>query len=50
MIKVFNEKKISKYKGIYSDPEVFNVTEEEVNVFDKNFTPKEKLVLPGQFF
>ena len=48
MIKVFNEKKISKYKGIYSDPEAFNVTEEEVNVFDKKFISKEKLALPGQ--
>ena len=37
-----------KYEGIYTDPEVFNVTEEEVSDFDKNFPPKEKLVLPGQ--
>lgn len=32
----------------YSDPEVFNVIYEEVESFDKNFPPKEKLVLPGQ--
>ena len=48
MVKVLNEKNITKYEGIYTDPEVFNVTEEEVSDFDKNFPPKEKLVLPGQ--
>ena len=48
MIKVLNENNIKKYEGVYSDPEVFNVTEEEVENFDKSFPPKEKLVLPGQ--
>lgn len=48
MIKVLNEKNIHKYKGIYKDPEVFNVTNEEVDTFDKNFPPKEKLTLEGQ--
>lgn len=48
MVKVLNEKNITKYEGIYSDLEIFNVTEEEVSDFDKNFPPKEKLVLPGQ--
>lgn len=48
MVKVLNEKNITKYEGIYSDPEIFNVTEEEVSDFDKNFPPKEKLVLAGQ--
>lgn len=48
MVKVLNEKNITKYEGIYSDLEIFNVTEEEVSDFDKNFSPKEKLVLPGQ--
>lgn len=40
MVKVLNEKNITKYEGIYSDPEIFNVTEEEVSDFDKNFPPK----------
>ena len=48
MVKVLNEKNITKYEGIYSDLEIFNVTEEEVSDFDKNFPPKEKLVLSGQ--
>lgn len=48
MIKVLNENNIEKYEGVYSDPEVFNITEEEVEIFDKSFPPKEKLVLPGQ--
>lgn len=43
-----NKNNIKKYEGVYSDPVVFNVIYEEVESFDKNFPPKEKLVLPGQ--
>ena len=35
-------------KGIFFNPEVFNVDEREVDEFDKNFEHKEKKVLEGQ--
>ena len=35
-------------KGIFSNPKVFNVDEEEVDEFDKNFEYKEKKVQEGQ--
>lgn len=35
-------------KGIFLNPEVFNVDDEEVDDFDKNFEYKEKKVLEGQ--
>lgn len=36
--------------GEYSTPEVYLVSDKEVELFDKNFTPKQKLKLPGQLF
>ena len=42
MVKVLNEKNITKYEGIYSDLEIFNVTEEEVSDFDKKLLTKRK--------
>ena len=35
-------------RGIFSNPEVFNVSKEEVDEFDKNFEYKEKRVQEGQ--
>ena len=35
-------------KGIFQNPEVFNVDEEDVDEFDKNFEYKEKRVQEGQ--
>ena len=36
--------------GIYRTPEGYHVTEEDVDLFDKAFPPKEKQKLPGQIF
>ena len=48
MIKVFDENKLQNSKGIFFNPEVFNVNPEDVDEFDKKFEYKEKLVLKGQ--
>lgn len=50
MIKIFkNTFKDKNYtKGIFSNPNVFNVNEDEVDEFDKNFEYKEKKILKGQ--
>lgn len=48
MIKIFDEEKISLKKGIFSNPDVFDVDEADVDEFDKQFEYKEKLVLDGQ--
>ena len=36
--------------GVYQTPKGYYVKDEEVEEFDKGFTPKEKLKLPGQIF
>ena len=36
--------------GEYAPPQGYFVDEDEAEVFDKNFPPKEKLKLPGQLF
>ena len=36
--------------GEYATPQGYFVDEDEAEVFDKNFPPKEKLKLPGQLF
>lgn len=36
--------------GVYHTPQGYYVKDEEVEEFDKNFPPKEKLKLPGQIF
>ena len=48
MIKIFDGDAISKELGIFHNPDVFNVDENEVEEFDKQFEYKEKLVLEGQ--
>ena len=48
MIKIFNEDEISLEKAIFSNPEVFNVDEREVEEFDRKFEFKEKKVLDTQ--
>lgn len=50
MIKIFeNTFKDEDYdRGIFYNPEVFNVSEEEADEFDKNFEYKEKRVQEGQ--
>lgn len=48
MVKIFDENKITQDIGIFHNPCVFNVDEEDVDEFDKNFEFKEKLVQEGQ--
>lgn len=36
--------------GEYQSPAVYYVTQQQVDEFDKNFEPKQKLKLPGQLF
>lgn len=36
--------------GVYQTPQGYYVKDEDVDEFDKNFPPKEKLKLPGQLF
>lgn len=46
MIKVLNDKKL--VKGVYSDPEVYNIDENELEEFDKQFPTKVKEKREGQ--
>lgn len=48
MIKIFDKNKISYETGIFQNPEVFNVNEDEVDEFDKQFEYKKKLILESQ--
>lgn len=41
---------LSGVTGVYKTPECYEIDEEEAEVFDKQFPPKEKLKLPGQIF
>ena len=36
--------------GVYQTPQGYYVSDEDVEEFDKDFAPKEKLRLPGQSF
>jgi len=36
--------------GVYQTPQGYYVKDEDVDVFDRSFPPKEKLKLPGQLF
>jgi hypothetical protein len=48
MIRVFDENKLNEGLGIFHNPDVFNVNQEDVDEFDRQFEYKEKLVLEGQ--
>lgn len=48
MIKVFDEGSVKYKKGIFHNPQVFNVDGDDVNEFDKKFEYREKLILEGQ--
>lgn len=41
---------LNNVKGTYMTPSVYNIKEEDVEEFDKNFIRKVKLKLPGQIF
>lgn len=48
MIKVFDMDSIGNAKGIFHNPDVFDVDENDVDEFDEKFEYKEKLILEGQ--
>ncbi len=48
MINVFDEGKIENELGIFRNPDVFDVDENEVDEFDRKFEYREKLVLDTQ--
>lgn len=48
MIKIFDKSKVTYEKSIFSNPDVFNVDEKDVDEFDKQFEFKEKKVLDSQ--
>ena len=48
MIKVFDESKLENKKGIFFNPDVFNVNPDDIDEFDEKFEYKKKLVLEGQ--
>ena len=41
---------LENISGVYQTPKGYYVKDEDVEKFDKNFPPKEKLKLPGQIF
>ena len=41
---------LDEITGVYRTPQGYYVEDEDVDEFDKGFTPKEKLKLPGQIF
>ncbi|MCR5027286.1 MAG: N-acetyltransferase [Methanobrevibacter sp.] len=47
MIKIFNDE-INLKKGIFSNPDVFNVNQKDVDEFDKKFQYKEKITHENQ--
>ncbi len=48
MIKIFDESKVKNKRGIFFNPHVFDVDENDVDEFDKKFEYRKKLVLEGQ--
>lgn len=48
MIKIFDDELNNENPVIFYTPSVFMVNEKDVDEFDKQFEPKEKLVLEGQ--
>lgn len=48
MIKVFDKSTLRNAKGIFHNPDVFDVSAEDVDEFDRKFEFKEKLVQEGQ--
>lgn len=48
MIKVLDESKIEDLKGVYTDPPCYQIIEEAVEAFDKQFPYKVKEIRAGQ--
>lgn len=41
---------LNEVTGVYQTPQAYYVKDEDIEEFDKDFPPKEKLKLPGQIF
>lgn len=48
MIKIFDESELKNKKGIFHNPDVFDVDMDDVDEFDRQFEFKEKLILDSQ--
>ena len=48
MIKIFDESKLENKRGIFHNPDAFDVDENDVDEFDRQFEYMEKKVLKGQ--
>ena len=48
MVKVLDNHKMKGIYGIYTDPDVYTVNQEEVEQFDKKFPKKKKEKREGQ--
>ncbi len=48
MINVFDESKLTQGIGIFHNPDVFHVSDDDVDEFDRKFDYKEKLIQEGQ--
>ena len=50
LCKILKDGYLDGITGEYSVPDVYLVSDEDVENFDKSFSPKQKLKLPGQLF
>ena len=48
MIKALDEERARQLEGVWVEPEAYHVTDEEVELFDRQFPPKRKEKRPGQ--
>lgn len=48
MVKILDPERAEGLRGVYKDPEVYFVSDEEVEDFDRSFPPKKKEKRPGQ--
>ncbi|CYW76055.1 hypothetical protein J8K62_07725 [Streptococcus suis] len=48
IVKLFQPEALDGRDWWFTDPPGYEVNEAELQVFDQTFSPKEKLVLPGQ--
>ncbi len=50
LCRILKDGYLDKISGVYAVPTVYYVEDSEVETFDKEFPPKQKLKLPGQLF
>ena len=48
MIKALDEERARQLEGVWVEPEAYHVTDEEVELFDRQFPPKRREKRPGQ--